>query len=234
MALTRNLKLRLSDELTSDARYNLERIDQLGTIFPITNTSSQTVNSSGDIRLNANATIFGGDGDGKVFAPNLQTSSITLETGLYTLNLKASTQTTNLAFTLPPNYGTSGQFLRTNGLGTLAWGDPPTSNFNTLNDTTFIDLLPGQVAQYDGSAWVNVSLSSTRQTNTFVWEPSDGATKTITHEFNSDKVQCWIYDTEDKKEVRVEGLDYFDLDTIILTAHIAPKQNYIVHLIQTI
>jgi len=56
--LTRNLKLRLADDLTADARYNLERIDQLGSVFPIDNTAAQTINSSAEIRLNANATTL--------------------------------------------------------------------------------------------------------------------------------------------------------------------------------
>ncbi|MFN7809806.1 MAG: hypothetical protein ACK5QB_14695 [Pseudanabaena sp.] len=37
------------------------------------------------------------------------------------LQVPASGQTANLTFTLPPNHGTSGQILQTDGSGVLTW-----------------------------------------------------------------------------------------------------------------
>jgi hypothetical protein len=37
------------------------------------------------------------------------------------LQVPATGQTANLTFTLPPNYGTSGQVLQTDGAGVMTW-----------------------------------------------------------------------------------------------------------------
>lgn len=232
---TRNLRLRLADDLTSDARFNLERIDQLGLVFPITDSASQSINSSSDIYLNANATVLGGNGQGTVFAPNLQLSSdLILESGAYTLSLSTGTQSSNLNLTLPPNAGSALQFLQTDGTGVLTWADPPTSNFSTLNDTNFTNLASGQVAQYDGTEWVNVSFSATRQTAIYTWTPLEGTSKTIAHGFSASKIQVWIYEPESNSQVFVQSIDFIDDDTILLTSKVPPDTDYEVHLIQTI
>ncbi len=232
---TRNLRLRLADNLTADARYNLERIDQLGLVFPITSSASQSINSSSDIYLNANAQVLGGNGNGTVFAPNLQLSStLSLESGAYTLSLSTGSQTSNLNLTLPPNAGSAAQFLQTDGTGILTWADPPTSNFSTLNDTNFTDLAEGQIAQYNGTEWVNVSFSGARQTAVYTWTPADGTTKIIAHGFSASKIQVWIYEPESNSQVFVQSIDYLDNDTILLTSKVPPDTDYEVHLIQTI
>jgi len=233
--VTRNLRLRLADDLTADARYNLERIDQLGTVFPIGDTASQTINSSADIRLNANATVLGGDGNGLVFAPNLQLSStLKLESGPYTFDLRTATQSSNISFTLPPDTGTAGQFLQTDGASALTWSDPPTSNFDTLNDTSFTNLQAGQIAQYDGANWVNTNISETRQTGVFDWLTTDGNSKVIVHGWDTTKIQVWVYEPGSKSQIFINAVDYLDNDTILLTANIPPETDYEVHLIQTV
>jgi hypothetical protein len=232
---TRNLKLRLSDDLTADARFNLERIDELGNVFPTGDSANQNINSSGDIRLNANAASLGGDGNGTVFAPNLQlTSTLNFESGPYNLIISPSPISSNITLLLPPNTGSTGQFLQTDGTGTLTWEDPPTSNFSSLNDTTFTSLVSGQIAQYNGSQWVNVTLPITRQGGIFDWDPVDGNTKTIVHNFDTTNIQVWIHEAESKSQVLIQGIDYLDSDTIFLTAHSSPDSQYKVHLIQTI
>jgi hypothetical protein len=235
MAFTRNLKLRLSDDLTADARFNLERIDDLGSIFPIGGSANQTINSSADIRLNANATSLGGDGNGTVFAPKLKLSStLILEAGPYDYNIITPTVSSSLTLVLPPDAGSVGQFLQTDGTGTLDWGDPPNTNFSSLNDTNFTSLVAGQFAQFNGSSWVNVVLPNARETNVFTWTPADGNQKTIAHNFNTTNIQVWIYEAASKSQVFIEDIDYLDLDTIFLKAHVAPQSDYTVHLVQTI
>ncbi len=224
-SLTRNLKLRLSDDLTIDARFNLERIDQLGSVFPISD-SDQTITSSGDIRLEP--------GTDNVFAPNLQLSGdLIIEAGAFTTRLRTATQAANLTLVLPPDAGSVGQFLSTDGNGTTTWADPPTSNFSTLNDTNFTNLVATEFAQFDGTNWVNVSLPNARQANAFTWEPIDGVVKTITHNFNTSNYTVQIYDTETSNEVFVESLDKSDPNTLVLSARKPLGADYIVHLIQS-
>lgn len=61
-SITRNLKLRLQDNLTADARYNLEKIDQLGAIFQLDNSQSAVVRSQGDVAVSPNDPAIGGSG----------------------------------------------------------------------------------------------------------------------------------------------------------------------------
>jgi hypothetical protein len=63
------------------------------------------------------------------------------------------------AFTLPTSDGTTGQFLQTNGAGTLSFQSVPT--INTLDDVgnvTITSVSTGEFLKWDGSAWVNASI----------------------------------------------------------------------------
>ena len=227
--VTRNLRLILEDNLTASARFNLERIDQLGSVFPLNTSSTQSINSEGDIRLDAD------NGNGTVFAPTLQLSgSLILESTEHTFSLQTATQTENLSFTLPGNYGDSGQFLQTSGSGTLTWEDPPSSNFSSLNDTLFTNLQTGEFVQFDGTRWINTTIPNARQTTVVDWLVIEGNTKTITHGWGTTNIQVWIYEPGSSSQVFVESVDYVDNDTILLTALASPDLDYRVHLIQTL
>ena len=70
----------------------------------------------------------------------------------YDLNLTSFVST----FTLPTTDGSNGQFLQTNGSGTLAFASVPT--INTLDDignVTITSATTGEFLQWNGSAWVN-------------------------------------------------------------------------------
>lgn len=231
--LSPNLKLRLDSDLSADARYNLLRIDQLGSIFGLSNTGDQDISAGGDIRLDPDSNTLGGSGNGTVFAPNLTLeNNLVLVSGAYTTTISTTTQTSNLTLTLPSSSGNSGQFLSTDGTGTLSWADPPTSNFASLNDTQFTSLSAGQIAQYDGSKWVNASIAATNQSGTFTWQPSDGVIKTITHNFNSVNIMIQAYDATAKCQVFINEVDYLDNNTIVLTADEVPLNNYTIFLQQ--
>jgi hypothetical protein len=62
--LTRNLKLRLSDDLSTDSRYNLERIDQLGSTFNINTLNNTVVRAAGNIQMRPEDNSSGGSGSG--------------------------------------------------------------------------------------------------------------------------------------------------------------------------
>ena len=64
--ITRNLKLRLSDNLTADARYNLEKIDQIGAIFQLDSSQSAVVRSQEGVSIRPNDPSIGGSGTGGI------------------------------------------------------------------------------------------------------------------------------------------------------------------------
>jgi hypothetical protein len=235
VAFSRYLKLRLSDDLTDDARFNLERIDELGAVFPSGESANQSIESSGAIYLNANSVSLGGDGNGDVLAPNLKLSnSLSIDSGAFTLTIKPGSLTSNFTLTLPEGPGDPDQFLSTDGNGTTSWADPPNTNLSSLNDTTFTNLQSGQFIQYNGSSWSNVELPASRLSGVFTWAAGDNNYKTIVHNFNTENIQVWVYDATDKTQVLIEGIDILDLNTIFLTAHSSPDNDYIVHIFQTV
>ena len=65
------------------------------------------------------------------------------------------------AVTLPTADGTAGQYLKTNGSGTLSFDSVPT--INTLNDignVTITSAASGQYLQWNGSAWINAAVEA--------------------------------------------------------------------------
>ena len=65
------------------------------------------------------------------------------------------------AVTLPTADGTAGQFLKTDGAGTVSFASIPT--INTLNDVgnvTITSAATGEFLQWNGSAWVNATVEA--------------------------------------------------------------------------
>lgn len=68
-SLTRNLSLRIDDNLTDDAKYNLARIDLLGSTFNVDSSQVLNIRSASDIIIEPEALDVGGSGtsgDGNV------------------------------------------------------------------------------------------------------------------------------------------------------------------------
>ena len=61
---TSNLKLRIEDNMTSTAIYNLQRIDELGKTFSLDETAAASVSSAQDVLLRPNNPASGGSGQG--------------------------------------------------------------------------------------------------------------------------------------------------------------------------
>lgn len=77
--LSKNLKLKINSNLTSEAIYNLERLDLLGGTFVPDSTNSVVVRSQEGIRFEPNSQDLGGDGVGGEVAfgaPGQQLSSM--------------------------------------------------------------------------------------------------------------------------------------------------------------
>ena len=64
ITLTRNLRLRLTDDLTANARYNLERLDLLATNLDFSSTDDVILRSRSGITIQPNANDLGGTGTG--------------------------------------------------------------------------------------------------------------------------------------------------------------------------
>lgn len=92
--ITRNLKLVLEDGLTTNARNNLLKIDELGQVYNVTSTSTVQIRSAANIELLPNAASVGGPGTGgsvsigrpgqplssiQIHAETLSSASFTLE-----------------------------------------------------------------------------------------------------------------------------------------------------------
>ena len=61
---TRNLKLRINSNLTADAKYNLERIDTLGSTFLVDSTDTLQIRSRSNISIEPDSADLGGNSTG--------------------------------------------------------------------------------------------------------------------------------------------------------------------------
>ena len=156
-SLTSNLKLRLSDDLTDDARYNLERIDLLAANLSVNTLEELLFRASEDIILEPQSADIGGSGAGgsvRIGTPSHNDvtldvhGDVEVERNLlirtdarfyddYESNYIAlqgpSDVTANVTFTLPPNDGTVDQVLKTDGSGNWDWTTVGTTSLNQYN-----------------------------------------------------------------------------------------------------
>lgn len=87
--LTRNLKLRINSNLTADAKYNLERLDLLGSTFLVDSTDQLNIRSISDILIEPNSADLGASGIGGTLSIGTASHSldnITLYTDEFTLS----------------------------------------------------------------------------------------------------------------------------------------------------
>jgi hypothetical protein len=61
---TANLRLRIEEDLTADAVYNLQRIDELGAVFKLSTSSTVELSSAEDVLIQPNNPAAGGSGIG--------------------------------------------------------------------------------------------------------------------------------------------------------------------------
>jgi hypothetical protein len=97
---TSNLRLRIEDNLTSDAVYNLQRIDELGAVFKLSTSSTVELSSAEDVLIQPNNPAAGGSGIGglirigsegqpadaiRLYASEIQLNATTVNLGNATL-----------------------------------------------------------------------------------------------------------------------------------------------------
>lgn len=87
--LTRNLKLRLNSNLTADAKYNLERIDTLGSTFIVDSTDTLRIRSRTNILIEPDSADLGGNSTGgavSIGSPGQALESVAIYSGAFSLS----------------------------------------------------------------------------------------------------------------------------------------------------
>ncbi len=108
--LSRYLRLRLDSNLTANARFNLEKLDLLGSMLSIDTVSNVNIRSRADINIEPQSQVAGGSGvGGSVSLGNV-------DHPLDAINLFAN----SITGIFPDQAGNAGKFLTTDGL-TPSW-----------------------------------------------------------------------------------------------------------------
>ena len=156
--LTRNLKLRIDSNLTANAKYNLERIDDLGSTFLVDTASNLNIRSKTDITIEPESADIGGSGTG---------GSVSIGTPshpLASLNLYAPSLDLSSKIGLLDQAVGGTNYLRLQYLSTIH-GLVDTANDRTLSiDVDGADrnlVLGGDLSVLGGSLTLNLSGSST-------------------------------------------------------------------------
>jgi len=287
---TPNLKLRISDSLTADAKYNLERIDGLAGIFSLDLGENTLIRSIGNISLLPHDPSRGGDGvpgvislgtadqpianlqvyaqsvqfttliglkdqavgstkqlnisyksDLNGLADNTADRSLTIDLdganralilgGDFNLQGNLSlTSSFNQSLVLPPDYGSAGQTLQTDGAGNLSWvsaagsgtvtsvslSAPAEFSVSGSPITSSGTLVLGLTTQAANQVWAG-PVSGPDATPSFrsltladfplsslnaayPWTTADGASLTINHSFNSQQLMVEVLDVDNNYE----------------------------------
>ena len=88
--LTRYLKLKIAEDLSADAKYNLQRIDALGGTFITDSTETLQVRSRGDIVIEAESLDIGGSGSNGTISLGTASSKATVEGYTTDFNLRSA------------------------------------------------------------------------------------------------------------------------------------------------
>jgi len=99
--LSRNLRLRIDSGLTANAKYNLSRIDLLGTSLTTDTTQATALRSAADINIEPQSTASGGSGIGGTLNIGTSTHSLTsvnIYSDLIRLSSALSLKDTNSSF----------------------------------------------------------------------------------------------------------------------------------------
>lgn len=203
--LTRNLKLRLNDTLTSDAVYNLERLDALGATFVIDTLDNVNIESAGDLILTPEGSV-------EILSDLNVVGDVTVENirlfdsdkSSYVELVAPNTVTTSFSLALPDSVGTSGYLLKTDGVGNLDWVSPE-------------------------------SVAGGGQSLVVDWIEADGSSKVITHGFGTTQIEVLIYDVTNTNFTNVNSVVYTNSNTITLAGvDQPPSGGYKVYLRESI
>ncbi len=219
-SLTTNLKLRISPDLTTDSKYNLQRIDSLASLYQVNSNAVARIRSQTDIILQPQDPDIGGTGTGGSISFGTDDQPVS------TINFRATTISSNAAISSSGNISTTGNLVISDGTYNINVSAPTLStDYSLVLPTT--DGSANQVLTTDGSgnlSWSTVAgAGGGGQELSTSWLAADGATKTITHGFGSQSVMVQVLDTQDDyKTVEVDVVSRPTVNTVILESSITP------------
>jgi hypothetical protein len=125
------------------------------------------------------------------------------------------------AVNLPTADGTAGQFLKTDGAGTVSFADIPTINtLDDVGDVTITSAATGEALIWNGSAWVNGSVSAldTQTTSTSSTSQTTLATYAVA-DYDGVKAVITVADSTAGERTIVEMLITHDGTTAVATEY---------------
>lgn len=237
---TRNLRLRLTDNLDSNSKYNLERLDLIGSTMQVDTTNTTYIRSRASLIIEPNAEQLGGTGSGG------DVSFGTASNPLASLSIHAAA----LSFSTPPGLldtaigGTRN--LRIRYKSTLSGAVDTAADRNLDIDMQGGDrelVLGGNIRTAGG----NLVLTLTGNTNLTLptsgtlatlddivagigdvsgyatsWVTADGLTKSVTHNLQSGDVDVTLIDLEDDTVIMAGIIEVIDNNNIQLTSSELP------------
>lgn len=260
--LTTNLKLRISDDLTSDATYNLNKIDTLGLTNNVDSTGNLRIKAFSDIQLQPNSADVGGSGVGGTITLGEIGNNITLvdirsaETKLTggplsiansvaKISLAASdSMITDFSLTLPIEDGTASQAIITDGAGVLSWQSfvpaavltPDTvvvaSTAEEIVSSTVTTTELGYLTGASSNIQAQIDLLGGANQAVATWIPADGLSKTITHNFGSRNILIQVLDSSDNYANIDVEITRPTDNTAVLTASELPSASWSVLLVE--
>lgn len=248
--LTTNLKLRVADNLTADAKFNLNRIDTLGGLFQTDNTGQGALRALGNITVEPNSSDLGGSGAGGTISFGNSTATYDFNGGAAQelafdcdLNTVTNIRNSNVAADaaiqgskILAEFGS--QTLKTDAnleftLGSYTTTIRPSQSGQAAN---LVFTLPstdgssGQVLTTDGSggmSWATVSGSgSSGFTDT--WIPDDGLLKIVTHNLGTRNLIVQVIDNNNNYRTIDLEVDRPTDNTIELEANELPSGTWTV------
>lgn len=239
---TRNLKLIVDDNLSPEAKYNLERIDAFAGAYNLDSSGNLIIRSRGAISIEPNSRSAGGTGEASpvgiigtsVSIPNASaTNNLTLQNGTagtssysFTITLSANTSltfpTSGLVATVPAAgvVRSTGSALTTGAVSLTAdvSGVLPTANGGVPTPGPSDS---GKVLTASGGSvtWQPAGTASTSYSAD--WLPGDGPTKTVTHGLGTTDVLVSIRD-ENGEQILL-AVDVLDNSTVSITSSEAPS-----------
>lgn len=220
--LSKYLRLRLGDDLTADSRYNLLRIDDLGSVVLPSASGLLVLRSEGDIELEPESPDVGGSGTGGTIrlgtsAHQLDAVEIWADSFSFSGSLSIRDQAVGGTADLTVQYKSdlSGSVDPTDRALSIDVNGADRSlvlggNFSLLGGSLGLTLpaaqsytypsgygSPGQVWSGDGAgswAWTSIGGTGDVRGYSTTWVNGDGTNKTVTHSLGSSNVEVSLRD----------------------------------------
>ena len=255
-SLTRNLQLRIDSGLNSDAVYNLQKLDTLGSTFLVDTTDTLRIRSLTNITIQPNSVDLGGAGTG---------GTVSIGDVSHPLSaLVVSAATVNISSPLGLlDQATGGsRYLR------LRYKSDASGSVDTLADRNLtvdldgadrvvilqgnLELLggnlsltspgagaayvlptsygsPGQVLETDGTGnlnWVAGGGTGTVRSYVTTWAPADGLMKSVTHNLATTGVEVTVVRLDTNELIGIDSVVVTSANAITLTSSEVPAANW--------